>query len=64
MNIDYFYHVFVLLSFYHYKDPCDQLDCNGTNAVCEVVYGTGKPFCACALGFMGDPRVSCGKYVT
>ena len=56
-NIDCFtFHVI-----FYIIDPCDQMSCNGTNAVCQVVYGTGKPFCACANGFRGDPKVKCGK---
>ena len=51
------------LLFYPGPDPCDELTCNGTNAICKVVFGTGKPFCACASGFRGDPNVKCGKYI-
>ena len=43
-------------------DPCDEIICDGTNAVCQVVYGTGKPFCSCPQGFRGDPKVNCGKF--
>ena len=50
--------------FFHDTDPCDELTCNGTNAVCKVVFGTGKPFCACAPGFRGNPKVKCGKYIS
>ena len=34
-----------------------------TNTICEVVFETGKPFCTCAPGFVGDPDKKCGKYV-
>ena len=44
-------------------DPCDRLVCNVTNTICEVVFETGKPFCTCAPGFVGDPNNKCGKYV-
>ena len=44
-----------------YLDPCEQKICNGTNAVCEIVYSTGKPTCACPRGMGGDPMVKCGK---
>ena len=51
-----------LITFSYNLDPCDAITCNGTNAVCQVVFGTGKPFCACALGFRGDPKIRCGKH--
>ena len=54
--------MFVILD--HYLDPCDRINCNGTNAVCQIVFETGKPFCACERGFTGDPNVNCGKYAT
>ena len=44
-------------------DPCDRLICNVTNTVCQVVFDTGTPFCACAPGYMGDPAVKCGNYI-
>ena len=45
-----------------YLDPCDRMICNGTNAMCQVIYETGKPFCTCDKGFTGDPSVNCGMY--
>ena len=44
-------------------DPCDRLVCNVTNTICEVVFETGKPFCTCAPGFMGDPNYKCGMFL-
>ena len=48
---------------FHEIDPCDRLLCNVTNTVCQVVFDTGTPFCACAPGYMGDPAVECGNYI-
>ena len=44
-------------------DPCDRLICKGKNAVCQVIYETGKPFCICDKGSSGDPNHGCGKHV-
>ena len=43
-------------------DPCEKQVCKGINAICQVVFETGKPFCACPDGMRGDPSVRCGKY--
>ena len=40
-------------------DPCDKVEC-GTNAICKVVYATGKAFCSCPYLMIGDPYVKCG----
>ena len=40
-------------------DPCDQIDCNGTLAICEVVFSTGQPKCTCPRGMFGDPHEKC-----
>ena len=42
-------------------DPCTGFKCNGTNAVCEIVYSTGLPRCTCPKGMLGDPNVACGN---
>ena len=42
-------------------DPCIGYKCNGTNAVCEIVYSTGLPRCACPKGMLGDPNIACGN---
>ena len=44
-------------------DPCDQVQCNGINAVCEVILeggNIGKTRCTCPEGMTGDPEESCG----
>ena len=43
-------------------DPCEKQVCKGINAICQVVFETGKAFCACPDGMRGDPNVRCGKY--
>ena len=43
-------------------DPCEKHVCKGINAICQVVFKTGDPFCACPDGMTGDPNVRCGKY--
>ena len=48
--------------FYYDLDPCAEKQCNGTNAICKVFFGTGEPFCACPLGYKGNPERTCGKY--
>ena len=52
-----------IIFFFSNLDPCDRVNCNGSNVVCQIVYETGKPFCACERGFRGDPNVGCGKQV-
>ena len=51
--------------FYYDLDPCDGIICDGIHAVCEITVSqtgfiTGKPICACAKGFTGNPKVKCG----
>ena len=48
-------------SLYYVLDPCERITCDGTNAVCEIVFDTGKPFCTCGKGFTGDPTDRCGN---
>ena len=43
-------------------DPCEKHVCKGINAICQIVFKTGEPFCACPDGMTGDPNVRCGKY--
>ena len=43
-------------------DPCEKQVCKGINAICQVVFETGEPFCACPDGMRGDPNVRCGKF--
>ena len=50
-----------LVKYFPNPDPCDQVKCNGTNAVCEVIYSTGKARCNCPEFMTGDPNVACGK---
>ena len=60
----YLSHTIYVMLLYFKKDPCDEANCNGSNAVCQVVYSTGKPFCTCPQGFKGDPKIRCGKNFT
>ena len=39
-------------------DPCKKLKC-GQNALCKVVFATGKAFCACPYLMVGDPYDKC-----
>ena len=43
-----------------FLDPCAKKQC-GINAICKVVFATGRPFCACPFLMVGDPNVKCGK---
>ena len=54
-------HLREVFIFYHYPDPCDTVNCNGTNVVCQIVFESGKAFCACEQGFSGDPNIGCGE---
>ena len=39
-------------------DPCKQITC-GVNAICKVIFSTGRAFCACPYLMVGDPYVRC-----
>ena len=41
-------------------DPCEEIKC-GIDAICKVVFATGRAFCACPFLMVGDPYVKCGK---
>ena len=47
------------MSHFSNLDPCDKVEC-GTDAICKVVYATGKAFCSCPYLMIGDPYVKCG----
>ena len=49
------------ISTYFELDPCKETKC-GINAICKVVFSTGKTFCACPYLMVGDPLVKCGKF--
>ena len=41
-------------------DPCAEIKC-GKNAICKVVYATGKAFCSCPYLMVGNPYEICGE---
>ena len=41
-------------------DPCAEIKC-GENAICKVVYATGKAFCSCPYLMVGNPYEICGE---
>ena len=57
-----FVHIFSTIYIILKLDPCEKQVCKGINAICQVVFETGKPFCACPDGMTGDPNVRCGKF--
>ena len=63
MNIKHLVNNYFSCSLFYYDlDPCAEKKCNGTNAICKVFFGTGEPFCACPLGYKGNPEKLCSKY--
>ena len=42
-----------LIIAYYILDPCDRITCNGTNAMCEMIFATGTPICVCPEGMKG-----------
>ena len=64
LNIENFAPIYLSHSLFYYDlDPCANIQCNGTNAVCKVFFGTGEAFCACPLGYKGDPEKLCCKHL-
>ena len=54
------YYMYIIIWSPFITDPCAEIKC-GKNAICKVVYATGKAFCSCPYLMVGNPYEICGE---